>query len=137
MAARTAPARIPRSGLRVIPGRSRNPARIGVRQLGMLVLAIAMFFALIYSRIFLDRAAFEIENLEGLISVQETRFDELRLEVAQLESPQRIFAEAERIGMVLPDEGRTIYAAMPESVNEISELASSGSTPLLATVGAP
>lgn len=137
MAARTAPARIPRSGLRVIPGRSRNPARIGVRQLGMLVLAIAMFFALIYSRIFLDRAAFEIENLEGLISVQETRFDELRLEVAQLESPQRIFAEAERMGMVLPDEGRTIYATMPEPANEISRLASSGSTPLLATVGAP
>lgn len=137
MAARTAPARIPRSGLRVIPGRSRNPARIGARQLGMLVLAIAMFFTLIYSRIFLDRAAFEIEHLEGLISEQETRFDELRLEVAQLESPQRIFAEAERMGMVLPDEGRTIYAAVPKPANEISQLASSGSTPLLATVGAP
>ncbi len=137
MAARTAPARLPRSGLRVIPGRSRNPARIGVRQFGWLVVAIAMFFALIYSRIFLDGAAFEIKNLEGLISEQEARFDELRLEVAQLESPQRIFAEAQRMGMVLPNEGRTVFAPMPQPADEINELASSGSTPLLATVGAP
>lgn len=137
MAARTAPARIPRSGLRVVPGRSRNPARIGVRQVGWLLVAIAMFFALIYSRIFLDGAAFEIKNLEGLISEQEARFDELRLEVAQLESPQRIFAEAGRMGLVLPDEGRTVFAPMPEPADQIFELASSGSTPLLAIVGAP
>lgn len=136
MAARTAPARAPRSRLRVIPGRRRNPARIGVRQVVGLLLAIAMFFTLIYSRIFLDRAAFEITNLEGLISVQESRFDELRLEVAQLESPQRIYAEAERMGMVLPEEARTVLAQMPVPGDEIGELAATGSTPLLATVGA-
>jgi len=137
MAARTAPARVPGSGLRVIPGRARNPARVGVRHVGWLVIAIVMFFTLIYSRIFLDRAAFEITNLEGLISEQESRFDELRLEVAQLESPQRIYAEAERMGMVLPAEGRTVYAPMPVPADEIGELAASRSAPLLATVGAP
>jgi len=137
MAARTAPARIPRSGLRVIRGRSRNPARIGIRQVGWLLVAIAMFFALIDSGIFLCGAAFEINAREGVTSQQEARFDELGLEVAQLESPQRIFAEAERMGMVLPDEGRTVYAPMPEPADEINQLASSGSTPLLATVGAP
>ncbi len=136
MAARTAPARSPWRGLRVIPGRSRNPARIGVRQAGWLLLAIIMFFTLIYSRIFLDRAAFQITKLEGSISEQESRFDELRLQVAQLESPQRIYAEAERMGMVLPEEGRTVFAPMPETADEIGELASTESTPLLASVGA-
>ncbi len=136
MATRTAPAWLPRSRLRVLPGRSRNPARIGVRQLGWLAVAIAMFFALIYSRIFLDQAAFEITTLEGLISEQETRFDELRLEVAQLESPQRIYAEAQRMGMVLPEEARTVYAPMPVLEDEIGELASVGTRPLIATVGA-
>ncbi len=136
MATRTAPARAPRSRLRVIPGRSRDPARIGVRQVGGLVLAVLMFFTLIYSRIFLDRAAFEITKLEGLISEQESRFDELRLEVAQLESPQRIYSEAERMGMVLPEEARTVFAPMPVSDDEIGELAATGSTPLIATVGA-
>jgi len=134
MAARTAPARLPRSRLRVIPG--RNPARIGLRQLAWLLLAVAMFFSLIYSRIFLDRAAFQITTLEGQISEQETRFDELRLEVAQLESPQRIYAEAVRMGMVLPEEGRTVYAPMPVTTGGASELESSDSTLLLATVGA-
>ncbi len=136
MAARTAPARAPGSGLRVIPGQRRNPAVIGVRQLGWLVLAVTMFFALIYSRIFLDSAAFDLTKLEGLISEQESQFDELRLEVAQLESPQRIYTEAQAMGMVLPEEGRTVYAPMPVAVDEIGELVSSGSTPLLATVGA-
>lgn len=134
MAARTAPARTPRSDLRVIPG--RNSARIGVRQLAWLVLAVAMFFTLIYSRIFLDRAAFQITTLEGLISEQESRFDELRLEVAQLESPQRIYAEAERMGMVLPEQGRTVEAQMPVPTDEIGELALGGQPLLLATVGA-
>ena len=135
MAARTAPVRAPRSALRVIPGRSTS--RVGIRQLGTLALAIAMFFGLIYSRIALDRAAFQITNLEGLISEQESRFDELRLEVAQLESPQRIYIEAQSIGMVLPTEGRTVYAPMPASSDEVGELASTDSGPLLATVGAP
>ena len=134
MAARTAPARFPGSRLRVIPG--HNPASVGMRQLGWLVLAIAMFFTLIYSRIYLDRAAFEITRLEGQINEQEARFDELRLEVAQLESPQRIYAEAERMGMVLPEQGRTVFAPMPEPAAGIEELVSTASTPLLATVGA-
>ena len=136
MAARTAPARAPGAGLRVIPGRSQSPARLSIRQLAWFFLAVAMFFALIYSRIFLDSAAFELTSLEGLISEQESRFDELRLEVAQLESPQRIYAEAQAMGMVLPEEGRTVYAPMPATTDEIGELASTGSTPLLATVGA-
>jgi cell division protein FtsL len=136
MAARTAPARLPKPRLRVIPGRARNPARVGVRQVAWLLLAVAMFFALIYSRIFLDRAAFQISSLESQISEQESRFDELRLAVAELESPQRIYAEAERMGMVLPEEARTVTAPMPVPEDDIGELASTGSAPLLATVGA-
>ena len=139
MATRTAPARLPRSRLRVIPGRTSSApiTRVGLRQVVGLALAIAMFFALIYSRIALDRAAFQITTLDGQISEQEARFDELRLAVAQLESPQRIFAEAQRMGMVLPVEGRTVYAPMPAQTDEIGELASTESEPLLATVGAP
>ncbi len=135
MATRTAPVPAGRSGLRVIPGRREVP-QIGLRQLLWLLIAVGMFFTLIYSRIFLDRAAFEITRLEEQISEQEARFDELRLEVAQLESPRRIYAEAERMGMVLPDQGRTVYAPMPVPADELSEVASGDSTPLLATVGA-
>ncbi|MBT8216559.1 MAG: hypothetical protein HKN74_13185 [Acidimicrobiia bacterium] len=134
MATRTAPLRLPRSRLRVIPG--RQPSSLSVRQFGWLVLAVAMFFALIYSRIYLDRAAFQIATLEGQIAEQQTRYDQLRLEVAQLESPQRIYAEAEKMNMVLPGEARTVYAPMPDTDDDGGQLATSGSTVLLATVGA-
>jgi cell division protein FtsL len=135
MATRTAPVPAGRSSLRVIPGR-RAGVEFGLRQLAWLLLAVLMFFTLIYSRIYLDRAAFEITRLEGQISEQEARFDELRLEVAQLESPRRIYAEAERMGLVLPDESRTVYAPMPALEDELGELASTDSSPLLASVGA-
>jgi cell division protein FtsL len=135
MAARTTPVPVRRGGLRVIPGR-RAGVELGLRQMAWLLLAVLMFFALIYSRIYLDRAAFEITRLEGQISEQEARFDELRLEVAKLESPRRIYAEAEQMGMVLPNEGRTVYAPMPTPEGELGELASTDASPLFATVGA-
>lgn len=135
MAARTAPAKARRSGLRVIPGR-RTETTIGLRQLAWLLIAVAMFFTLIYSRIYLDRAAFEITRLEGQISEQQARFDELRLAVARLESPERIYAEAEKMGMVLPDNGRTVYAPMPAAEHDPGDLVSGDPMPVLATVGA-
>lgn len=135
MATRTAPAPRIRPGLRVLPGRQARSS-IGWRQLAWLLLAVAMFFTLIYSRVFLDGAAFEIANLEKAVDVQEARFDELRLEVAQLEAPQRIFEEAQRMGMELPGEARTIYAPMPEMTEEIGELDVGETALLLATLGA-
>ena len=135
MATRTAPAPGLRPGLRVLPGKGIRP-QVGVRQLAWLVLAVLMFFTLIYSRVFLDGAAFEIAVLETAIEEQEARFDELRLEVAELESPQRIFQEAESMGMQLPAEARTVYAPMPELADGVDEIEAGETALLLATLGA-
>jgi hypothetical protein len=86
--------------------------------------------------VFLDGAAFEIANLEKAVEVQEARFDELRLQVAQLESPQRIFQEAEKMGMQLPAQTRTVYAPMPLEANGVDEFEAGESALLLATLGA-
>lgn len=133
MASRVAPAPTTRPGLRVITGPIR--ARLELRQLAWLLLAVALFFALIYSRVILDRAAFQLTSLETSIEQQEAQFDELRLQVAQLESPQRIYAEAERMGMILPPAGRTLFAPMPVATDEIGELAGVETPTLLATLG--
>lgn len=135
MATRTA--NVPRllPGLRALPARRSRP-QIGVRQIAWLLLAVLMFFTLIYSRVFLDGAAFEIATLERAVEMQEARFDELRLEVAQLESPQRIFQEAQGMGMELPDEARTVYAPLPHVAEGIDEIEAGGSALLLATLGA-
>lgn len=68
------------------------------------VLVIAVFFSMIYLRIALDRSAFELDTLDGQIAVEESRQLDLRLELAQLQNPERIVAQAEQIGLVYPEE---------------------------------
>jgi len=68
------------------------------------MLVIALFFAMIYLRIALDRTAFELDGLERSITLEESRQLDLRLTIAELQDPVRIASEAERIGMTTPDE---------------------------------
>lgn len=71
-------------------------------------LVIALFFAMIYLRIALDRTAFELDELERSIELEESRTLDLRLQIAELQDPIRIANEAERIGMTHPEERRTL-----------------------------
>ncbi len=91
--------------------RSRSRERAGavrgprvVPLLFFTVLAIALFFAMIYLRIALDRTAFELDTLEDSIELQESRQLDLRLQIASLQDPLRISSEAQRIGLTHPQE---------------------------------
>lgn len=64
--------------------------------------AVLAFMALIYSRVLLDRSAFVLSDLENQLDAAETRYWELRLEVARLESPERVIRAAEGMGLVYP-----------------------------------
>ncbi len=64
--------------------------------------AVLAFMSLIYSRVLLDRSAFALNDLDTQINATESRYWELRLEVARLESPQRVIRAAEGMGLVLP-----------------------------------
>ncbi len=75
------------------------------------VLVIAVFFAMIYLRIALDRSAFELDTLNDQITIEESRQLDLRLEIAQLQNPERIATQAEQIGLVYPDERITFVVA--------------------------
>jgi hypothetical protein len=66
--------------------------------------------SLIYSRVLLDRSAFVLDDLEARIEATEARYWELRLEVARLESPQRVVRAAEGMGLVYPSSRRTVEA---------------------------
>ena len=67
-------------------------------------LVIAIFFAMIYFRIALDRSAFELDRIETSIELERTRQLDLRLELAELQDPLRITNEAQRIGLTHPTE---------------------------------
>jgi len=97
--------------LRVLVGTPVRPgARVGPWLL-LTVVVLAAFFLLIYSRIALDRSAFVIEEISRQTAVEETRYWELRLESARLQSPGRIVAAAAELGMVYPDRVETLEVA--------------------------
>jgi len=74
-------------------------------------LVVFVFFSLIYSRTALSDSAFDIEKVDSQIAQEEATYQQLRLEVARLQSPERIVPLAEEIGLVLPTQVRTVEAA--------------------------
>ncbi len=109
MTARLAPNRQPRPQIRVIPGRAVRPMRMAPWLL-FTILVVFIFFALIYSRTTLSQSAFRLDAVEEEIAEQEAAYQQQRLEVARLQSPERIVPLAEQIGLVLPSEVRTVEA---------------------------
>jgi cell division protein FtsL len=83
------------------PQRSRAQLRPWVLFAVVVVLA---FFALILSRVWLDRSGFDLDELEQEIAVEEARLRDLRVEVARLQDPDRITAVAIANGLVYPQE---------------------------------
>lgn len=96
--------------LRVVRGRRIARPQVGVWLVYTLV-AVVAFFALIYSRTALDRTAIELRAVEQQIAEEENTFQQLRLEVARLSSPERIVPAAEELGLVYPDEVLPVAAA--------------------------
>lgn len=109
------------SGLELVVSRQRRRPRIK-GWVFFTCVVVASFLALIYSRVTLDRSAFVIEELQQELAEHETRYWELRLEVARLESPDRVIRAAEGLGLVYPDSRQTIdVAPVPGSGSDIDE----------------
>lgn len=66
-------------------------------------LAAACVLGLVISHVALAQGQFELEKLQAKAADEQARYERLRLQVAQLESPSRVVAAAqERLGMVAP-----------------------------------
>lgn len=68
----------------------------------------AAFLISIYARISLDRSVFVVTDIEQQIAAEEARYWDLRLEVTELQSPERISTLSGEMGMVFPETVRTI-----------------------------
>ena len=93
------------------------------------MLVVAIFFAMIYLRIAMDRSAFELDTVNDMITLEESRTLDLRLELAQLQNPERIATQASQIGLVYPQQqiavivpGVAPHAAVVESEDAASAL---------------
>lgn len=107
-----------RPTLEVIPGASRGP-RTKISHWVMFALAVVVaFFGLIYSRISLDHSAFEIQELEQQIAIQEDLHWQLRYELAQIQNPATLGQQIANLGLVYPDQ-RIALSVPVVGVNEL------------------
>jgi len=105
---------IPRSAARRTVRRAKS--RPVVRPLVIFILAVTIaFFAVIYSRISLDRTAFDLQLLDREIAAEEERHWDLRAEHARLQAPDRITQRAAELGLVYPDDRQAIEVSGFES----------------------
>ena len=99
-----------------VPVRTPRMRRRGLGSwLLFVAIVVAAFYGLIFSRISLDRSAFELDELQEQIAAEEARHFELRVEVAELMDPNRIANAADRLGMVYPAERNELTS---DSVSE-------------------
>ena len=70
----------------------------------MALIGVLAFLGLGFARTSLDRAAFELAELSRAIDSQAALNQQLRLEIARLESPARIAPLAEELGLVVPSD---------------------------------
>ena len=67
------------------------------------VIAFAIAFALVACQVLLVQGQQRLDRVEADVITSTDRYDELRLEVAQLEAPERIVDAATDLGMAPPD----------------------------------
>jgi cell division protein FtsL len=96
-----------RPPLRVVGPKERTSAararRMRVLAVLMVGVVISGLFGLVGMHVILAQEQFRLDRLETKATVEQATYDQLRLEVAQLESPDRIVADAQqRLGMVQP-----------------------------------
>ena len=106
--ARALPLRVRRPALKVVIG-PQHRRRSGRTAWALIAAAVMAAFLLVtYARIALDRSAFVLDDLEQRTEAEESRYWQLRVEVAELQAPERITKAAAGMGLVYPEEVVTI-----------------------------
>jgi len=87
--------------LRVVRGRPASGRRPPTLFIVLALTATGMaLFALVAAQVFLGQAAFRQSRLQSSVAAKRLTTEQLELEVAKLQSPDRIAARATAIGMV-------------------------------------
>lgn len=91
--------------LRVVPPTERVRRRLtpatGVVLTGLLFL---MLFAIAIAHTLLVQGQIRLDDLDARLTTEQARYQVLRKDVAEAESPARVVAAAEALGMVTPDD---------------------------------
>lgn len=93
--------------LHVAEAPARTPAQrrrlVRALFLGGTSLMVAIAFALVYLHVVLAQRQFRLDGLNSQVQQEQVSYEKLRLQVAELNSPQHIISTAEgQLGMVQP-----------------------------------
>ena len=94
--------------LRVIAGKRRTHRPHVAPWMAFTMVVVVALFGIVTTQTSLDQGAFELAELNREIAKAETDNQHLRLEVARLESPARVAPLAADLGLVYPDNRRTV-----------------------------
>ncbi len=135
-----------RRHLRVVEKPARSPAQrrrlARAILLGGVGLAVSVAFALVYLHVVLAQRQFRLDSLTSRVQQEQVTYQNLRLQVAELNSPQHIIATAEgQLGMVQPS-GVTYLTPPAGAVSRsgstgVSEPSLTQSDPSSPATGAP
>lgn len=104
--------------VRVIEGRLSSRPRIASWVLYTVVFAV-VFFGLIFSQTRLNQSALTIQEIEKEIAIEREMAEDLRLQVARLQSPARVQPAADELGMVFPSSLETLTASGVVTTDEL------------------
>ncbi len=133
---RAAPAATPadRPQLRVLRSGDRDTEadqRRLVRQLAVVatVVAALCLFGVVVFHVVMTQNQFRLDALRADASERQAEYDRLRLEVSQLESPDRVVADAQtRLGMITPPKVTYLTPSIDAPGSELSATASPGAS---------
>lgn len=106
------PTAVPQADLRVVARRRARSARQRRRLLVSVCtfITVVLAFGVVAAQVFVAQNQNRLDNVNQQFRAEQARYDNLRYQVAQLESPERIVAAAhDRLGMVEP--GHVTYVA--------------------------
>lgn len=118
------PAVAPRPDLRVLEGggKTLRQERLGrARVVASVAVLGLILFGVVAFHVVLSQGQFELEQMETRAAEEQAQYDKRRLQVAQLESPERITQEAtNRLGMV-PAEKVTAVAPDAQDISPLAK----------------
>jgi cell division protein FtsL len=113
----------------------RRRRRVRLAGIAVAAFVIALLFAAVGMHVVLAQNQFRLDQVDAQAAAQQAKFQQLRLQVAELSSPQRILGTAQgRLGMA-PPTGVTFLNPTSATPGSPSGAAQSGPAPASAPPG--
>jgi cell division protein FtsL len=86
-----------------VPARRRSKAPAIVATCALVTVFLSLFGLVVFHTVLVQNQS-EIDELDQQLGAEREQIEKRRLEIAELEAPERVIAVAESLGLIAPDE---------------------------------